>query len=295
MHYLFISIFLFSLFCKADEVSFMSYNLKNFLEMYTYTNGQKTGARYKPDEEIEALVNVIAQANPDVLGICEIGNREDLALLRKHLSKAGLQYDHIEHVKAADSVRHLALLSKYPINANHSKTDLFYSIGKTKFPLRRGLLHVELKVGKDSIHALGVHFKSKRPVDYADESMMRLKEAHLARDVVDNILKDNPDVKLFIYGDFNDSYKSEPISAIKGHYRSKVRLEPLQLKDTRGEYWTHYWSWERNYSVFDYVFCSRSLLPLVDINKSYIIDTNDTEIASDHRPLLVTFKLGKDK
>lgn len=267
----------------------MAYNLKNFLQMDTFTDGEKSGTRYKPDEEIEALVKVIKKEKPEILGVCEIGTEKDLKKFLALLEKAGLEYPHVEHLKAADSVRHLALLSQYPIKEVHSRDDLTYSIGEMHFPLRRGLLHVELEINGKSVHALGVHYKSKRPVQEADEAEMRLKEADLTREVITETLEQDPEALLFLYGDLNDSYKSKTLSKVKGHWRSNTRLTPLELVDSRGEYWTHYWDWQREYSVFDYVLCSPALLPMVNMEKSSIIDSGEVLEASDHRPLLVTF------
>lgn len=282
--------FLFSLSVTwGEDVTFMAYNLRNFLETNIYTDGKKSGTRYKPAEEIQALTEIIGKEKPDILGICEIGTEKDLKKLRDLLKEEKLDYPHFEHVKAADSVRHLALLSRYPIKKVHSREDMTYSIEGKKFPLRRGLLHVELELHGKTVHALGVHFKSKRPTKEADEAEMRLQEARLVRGVMTDLLTEKPETLLFLYGDINDSYKSKTTSTVKGHWNSKVRVNPLELKDSRGEYWTHYWSWQREYGVFDYVFCNPALMPHVVKEKSYLIDSPNVLTASDHRPLLVTF------
>ena len=288
-------IFLISLFpfiVSAQEFSLMTYNLKNFLAQNTYKNGEVSGVRYKPDEEIEAIVKIIANTNPDLLGLCEIGTEKDLEKLRGLLRKKGLDYPHVEHVNAADSVRHLALLSKYPL-ASRSYTDLIYNIADKKFPLRRGLLHVEADISGQKIHLLGAHLKSKRPVEYADQNTMRLKEAHLIRDQITTILQKSPEAKLLLYGDLNDTFKSSTLSTLKGHYRSKLRLEPLDLKASDGTYWTHFWSYQRVYSTFDYVLCNHALLDYVDHDKSKTLNPPETLIASDHRPQVVYFNLSE--
>ena len=268
----------------------MSYNLKNFLGMKTFKDGEFAGLRHKPEEEVQALVDIIVAESPDLLGICEVGTEKDLEKLHGLLKARGLDYPHIEHVDAADSVRHLALLSKYPLTS-HSYTTLTYEIAGKTFPLRRGLLHVEVQIGNHTIHTLGAHLKSKRPVEYADEAIMRLKEAHLVRDKIDQILTRTPEVSLMLYGDFNDTFKSPPLSTLKGHHRSKNRLEPLDLTASDGTFWTHFWSYQRVYSTFDYVLCNRVLLDHIDLKKSKIINSKNVLSASDHRPLVVYFNL----
>lgn len=272
-----------------EELTFLSYNVRNYLKMTTYTNGTVSRTRYKPEEEIQALVKVITTANADLLGLCEIGTRADLEHLKARLKKHGLAYPYTEYVDGIDSVRHLALLSKKPIKTTHSQTDLSYHIGNVEFPFRRGLLHITITFAGKPLHLLGVHYKSKRPIKVADQAEMRLREAHLTRDAIDKIFLQNPQASILLYGDCNDSFKSPTISTLKGHYRSKTRLTPLNLHDSRGEYWTHFWNYQREYSVFDYNFCSLALLPMVQTTKSFIIDSEEVLTASDHRPLFITF------
>ena len=273
----------------AQEVSLMVYNLQNFLDKKVYRNGELAGTKYKAEEEIQALVNIITSADPDILGICEIGTEDDFKILQERLQAQGLKYPYSEHVDAADSVRHLALLSKYPITQVHSYTQFTYKIGKYTYPLRRGLLHTEIQVGDHTLHALGAHLKSKRPAEYADQAVMRLKEAYLIREQIDKILSAAPQSNLLLYGDLNDSFQSSTLKALKGNYRSEKRLEPLDLTAPNGSYWTHYWSYERIYSTFDYALCNRSLLKHVDQEKSSIYSPKNVLIASDHRPLMIYF------
>ena len=267
----------------------MSYNLKNFLSQPVYTKGEKTGSKFKPSAQVQALVKIITKVAPEVLGICEIGKPEDFQYFRSLLAQNGLTYPYTEYVQAGDSIRHLALLSQHKISASHSHSNLSYRIGDSKFPLRRGVLHVEIELKLKTLHALGVHFKSKRPTQEADQALMRLKEATLVRDIITRTLTKNPNALFFAYGDFNDTFKSKTIKVIKGFYHSPTRLTPLDLHDRRGEYWTHYWQYQRSYSVLDYIFCNDALLPYVKEEKSYIFDSSNVLTASDHRPLVVVF------
>ncbi len=266
----------------------MAYNVKNFLESDTYKDGKISGTRYKPDDEISALIDVIAEAKPDIIGICEIGEVQDLEKLKRLLSARGIVYPYSEHVDAADSVRHLALLSKHPLKSK-SYTTLTYHIGEKKFPLRRGLLHVEIVIEDKAFHALGIHLKSKRPAEYASQATMRLKEAQLVRQKADEILSQSPEIKLFLYGDFNDTFKSSTLNILKGNHRSDQRLEPLDLTAPNGSFWTYYWDYQRVYSTFDYILCSKSMLDHVNFERSGILSSDKVKIASDHRPLIMRF------
>ena len=59
----------------ADDtkaVVFCSYNVKNYLGADQASAERRT--KPKPEKEIEALVKVIAEINPDILGVCEMGS-----------------------------------------------------------------------------------------------------------------------------------------------------------------------------------------------------------------------------
>ncbi len=274
---------------SAETLSFMSYNLKNFLNQERYKDGELVRSKYKPQVEIEALTQIIGAAQPDVLGVCEIGTPADLELLQARLRQQQLDYPYLEYVRAADSVRHLALLSKHPITRSQSQSSLTYQIGPQTYPLRRGLLHVQLTIADQPLHLIGVHLKSKRPTSHSDQAIMRLKEAHLIRDQIDQLLERAPQSLVLVYGDLNDTYKSPPLSALKGNYRSPLYLKPLPLRDSHGLYWTHFWESERTYSTFDYILCSQALQKY--FHSGRIIDSPQVLVASDHRPLIASFEI----
>ena len=207
---------------SAEQFSFMSYNLKNFLQQERYKDGVLVRSQFKPQAEITALTQIIVDAQPDVLGVCEIGSPADLALLQTRLRQHQLDYPYLEYVQAADSVRHLALLSQHPISQSNSQSTLTYQIGSQTYPLRRGLLHVQLTIADRPLHLIGVHLKSKRVTSHSDQAIMRLKEAHLIRDYIDQILEGDPMGRVLLYGDLNDTDKSPPLSALKGHYRTAL-------------------------------------------------------------------------
>ena len=273
------------------DFTFLSYNLKNFLYSSHQRKGEEPRKSFKPATEIEALISVITKASPDILGICEIGTMQDLTQFQSLLTKAGLNYQYMEYVDAADSTRHLALLSKFPIVQRLSCNRYSYQICGDNYPLRRGLLHVALRIGEDTVHVIGAHLKSQRLSTTVDQAYMRLNEAHLCRKHINKFLEQHPGAKLLLYGDFNDSFRSKPLSILKGFYGTPFYLKPLNLCDSRGDYWTHYWDHQREYSVFDYVLCNKPLVRAVDLSQSRIIDSPETTLASDHRPLFVKFSL----
>ena len=86
-----------SIFAAPDEVVIASYNLENYLCMPRREEG-KTVSEPKPEKEIQALIRIIREINPDILGVCEMGSREDFEDFKKRLAQAGLGYTDFEYV-----------------------------------------------------------------------------------------------------------------------------------------------------------------------------------------------------
>lgn len=274
---------------SRDGVRFVAYNVQNWLTMER-TEGGKRSATPKPEKERAAVTKVLAAARPDILGVSEIGNEDDVKDLQKHLADAGCPLPNAHINRGADPTRSLVLLSKYPISQRVLRKDLSYRLQGVEHPMQRGILDATVDTPVGSFRFVGVHLKSKREVEEGDEEEMRRNEAHLLRREVDAVLTQNPLSRLVVYGDFNDTRNSPSIRTVQGAGRDPQTLTTLPLKDSRGHYWTHHWDYQDVYSRIDYVMLSPALKDAVDRDKSRIIDEGDVAGASDHRPLLVILK-----
>jgi endonuclease/exonuclease/phosphatase family metal-dependent hydrolase len=274
----------------ANQLRFVAYNLENWLTMDRMVNGRLEKSNPKPEPEKQAAVRIIASARPDLVGVCEIGTRDDLADLQQRLARAGLDLPHLHHAGGTDQTRHLGLLSRLPIQATAQPADSDYVLDGRTFQIQRGVLDATIDAGGTPVRFVGVHFKSKREVEEADQELMRRNEAELVRQHVESILTADPAARLAVYGDFNDTKRSRPLRAVQGPYNSPQFLTALRLGDDRGQVWTHHWDYEDVYSRFDWVLVSRELLKQVDNKASGIIDSPEWYRASDHRPLLVVFR-----
>lgn len=278
---------------RDNAVVFCSYNLKNWLLM-DRTFGSKGGPlKGKPEKEKAAVIAILGQIKPDVLGVCEIGSDEDFADLKQHLAAAGLDYPHAERCHGGDPGRSLGLLSKYPIVGRHSQTALTYQMGYLKLPVQRGFLDATVEVTPGfQLRCVGVHLKSMREITEADQAQMRRNETRLLRQHLDGILKDDPTAKVLAYGDFNDHAKEPPIDDIRGDRATpELRMTDIPLVDINGENWTHFYDWQDSYSRLDYAFVSRTLHPHVAAKNCFIYFDKDFAQASDHRPIVLHFSL----
>ncbi len=274
---------------STGPVCFMAYNLKNYLTMDVFLKGGIKEARPKDLKEVAAIVDIIVKQKPQILGLCEIGTKEDLADLQSRLKAAGLDLPHSHHAGGMDTTRRLGLLSALPITATNSQEHLPFKMNDEEFLMRRGILDATIELPNGPTHFIGLHLKSKRPSNTFDEAEVRLNEARLAREHCDAIIKKDPSARIVLYGDMNDTRKTPPLSMMMGRSNSDNYLEDAFIKDSRGELWTHYWSYQQQYSRFDFILLSRTIKPEIDWKQSYISDPPNWFEASDHRPVIVTF------
>lgn len=259
--------------------TFITYNVKNWLVSYQ--------APEKKADAKSAIIELLAGGKPDVIGLCEIGSTEDVAEIQGMLKEAGIDLPHTHHVGGVDRVRHLALLSRFPILSTESP-DL--RLDGMEQSMQRGILDVTLDISGRPVRFIGLHLKSKRTVPEFDQAVLRITEAQHARRHLDAILAQDPGAAVVAYGDFNDTTRSLSSRAIYGTYRTPGYMSPVHVRDSRGETWTHHYAVEDAYTRIDFVTVSAGLRRQVKKDKSRIIDDPLWAIASDHRPVLVRFE-----
>ncbi len=271
----------------ADNVTVAFFNLRNYLSMSRRDDdGGPAELRPKPEKEIEAVLKVILSIKPDILGVCEMGTREDFEDLAARLKKAGLEFT-ASHYLEADDDRHLAIYSRFPIAARNTVKNLTYDLNGTAAQVRRGFLDVSVEINPDyRLRLIGAHLKSKRPVPEG-EALVRRHEAELLRAHLEEIMDAAPETNLLVFGDFNDTRNEPAISEIRGRRNSATHLEDLPLEDSGGDRWTQYWSTADLYSRFDYFFANKAVRPEVLLDESYVFRAGYWQDASDHRAIVV--------
>src|SRR5215210_4464354 len=103
------------------EIVIATYNVENYLGPEPAADGGKARGKPKTERAIEAVIRVVKEISPDVLGVCEMGSPERFEDFKKRLVEAGLGYADSEYLQAVDVDRHLALLSRFPIIARNSQ------------------------------------------------------------------------------------------------------------------------------------------------------------------------------
>ena len=275
---------------RAGNVVVASYNVENYLKMERKVDGKTVPDAPKPEQEIAAVIDVVKEINPDILGI--VGDEKTLDEFRARLKAAGLDYPHKEWVRGTDAARHVALLSRFPIVARNSRDEVPFELNGKQMRVGRGILDVTVKLADNFLlHLVGAHLKSRREVPDLDQVAMRAKEAWYLREHLDKILRANPEEKLLLFGDMNDTKNEYPIKELLGSTRDPLRMKDLFLTDYYGYRWTHYWSSADIYSRIDYLMVSQGLWPDINMDKSGISSSRIWYKASDHRAIFTTIKV----
>jgi len=274
----------------AAHLRFISHNLKNWLTMDRYSDGETTKNAPKPDEEKAAVIAILSRHQPDILGLCEVGTAEDLAEIQEKLKAAGCDLPHLHYTSGTDPVRRLGLLSKYPITSTNKPSNTNFRMNGGEFGINRGILDATVTANGKPYRFIGVHFKSKREVKEYDQEQFRINEARLLRQHVDSILENDENARLIVYGDFNDTRPTSAFRTVTGQYNAPGYLTAIPAKDSKGHAWTHHWAPHDIYSRIDFVTVSRALRTEVDFRASKIIDDDDWDKGSDHRPILALFR-----
>ncbi len=276
-----------------DRVVFAAWNVRNYMLRPVLNKEGRTTTPAKSPESIAAVVETLRKIRPDIIGLNEMGTRKDLADLQRRLRKAGLILPHTTWVDGPDRERHIALLSRFPLEVQHDTRTAFQLEG-ISHRVRRGILDVTVQMRADfSLRILGVHLKSSRVVPQYDQTAFRRAESLILRDRVEKILESSPEKPLLVFGDFNDTKNSPVVKGVAGRAGGRQSLTVLPLADRLGDQWTYRWAESDDYSRIDFVMVSQTLHRLVRRGGTRIHRDKNWFEASDHRPLVVNIALPK--
>ncbi|MFH0909374.1 MAG: endonuclease/exonuclease/phosphatase family protein [bacterium] len=270
---------------SRDEFSVMTYNLKRYCYDDRDHDGQANDS--KPEEEIRAVVDIIARVRPHVLAVQEMGAPDLFKDFQSRLAAKGLSYPHTEYIPGSVTNLNNAVLSRYPFASRQSITNDEYTIGDEVMPVRRGYISVDVQVSSAYRFRLMVaHLKSK-VYHPAGQTEMRRNEARLLNKHARKDLEEEPGLNLLVVGDLNDTINSAALREVLGSPRQLFDLRP---RDTVGDVWSHYWAAREMYERLDYLLVSAGMKPEVVWTKTHVVRDPMMSSASDHRPVVGVFK-----
>jgi endonuclease/exonuclease/phosphatase family metal-dependent hydrolase len=212
----------------SESFTVATFNLENYLDAPSGTRPLKSAAaRAKVRESIQGM-------RPDVLGLQEVGSATALDELRSSLRREGLDYPYWELVSGQDTNIQVAALSRFPILARHPHPNEGFLLNGRRFRLTRGIAELDIQVTSNFTFTLFVaHLKSKRPVPEADEADLREQEGLVLREKIDTCLRTNPNARLIVVGDLNDSRDSKSTRAVIG--KGKTALIDTRPAERNGD------------------------------------------------------------
>jgi endonuclease/exonuclease/phosphatase family metal-dependent hydrolase len=281
---------------SGENLRIATYNLRNYLVMDRMVEGQWRPDYPKPEREKVAIREVILEASPDILVLQEIGPAPFLDELREDLLREGLEYSHSVHMQAADSVRHLAVLSKVAPSEVVKHVDLDFKYLEDREFVKRGLLELKFEgESGGSFQLFAVHLKSRFTDKNSDpqSEMRRTREAEACRNRIIERTLDAGRSDYLVAGDFND----HPASSTLRRFYTKGDLvlgDLVTAVDSRGEHWTYFYSKEKRYESIDGFVASPELSPRIRGAAATIVDTPGALLGSDHRLVYLDLEISGD-
>jgi len=282
----------------GESFRLATYNLENYVN-------EGSSIRKKSETSKEKVCEIVLAIRPDVLAVQEIGGASALMQLQEALRSGGLELPHTELVEGFDKAIQVAVLSRFPMVRRHSHTNENFLLRGRRFHSSRGFAEVTIRANSGYEFTLfTAHLKSKRASADADEAELRFEESKLLRSKITACLERNPLGNVVVAGDLNDTKDSPAVRIIIGkgkhrltdthpYERNGDKVDSNSSEEGRNISWTHFYSKQDTYSRIDYVLINQAMVPEWVRGETYVAALPNWGIASDHRPVVVTFQANK--
>lgn len=276
----------------GKDVRVATYNLYNYLSVDRLVDGHWRPDYPKPEAEKRALRSTILSVRPDVLALQEVGPPEYLEELQADLAAGGLHFPHSAQMPSIDGQRNTALLSRIPIQSVVHHDDLHFKYFDRQERVKRGLLEVDLIIGKNpqqTLRMFVVHLKSRysKNSEDPDSAKWRLSEAEACRRRILERTLESGTALYCMAGDFNDYPQSATLRRF--YQRGDLLIgQAVPAMDDRGEVWTHFYKKHGVYSTIDGFVCSPKLFTSIERGQGSVVG----DLAgSDHRMVYIDLNL----
>ena len=212
----------------ADEFYIACWNVENLFDLeddpkveldedFT-TDGSKQWTAERLERKLKNLASVISKMNggrgPDVLGLCEVENRQVVQMLVEKLAPLGRKYEIVHQDSPSDRGIDCALVFDPNVFALADSKFHFVDAQNT-----RDIVEVRLRRNEVDLFVFVNHWPSR----HNDESQ-RIEAATVLRKRLDEILAADPKADIVMMGDFNDDLENV---SIKDHLRAVTSSENL--------------------------------------------------------------------
>ncbi|MFQ5411985.1 MAG: endonuclease/exonuclease/phosphatase family protein [Phycisphaerae bacterium] len=270
----------------SGVVTLASYNVLNLFDEYDDPYHQDGGTDPKPRDQLDELAKTIHRIDADVIALQEVENRGYLErFVRAMLPDMG--YEHVVCFEGNDRRGiDCAVLSRLPVGPVTSYRHLRFPDGEGgMMSFRRDLIRVRIEPNDHpGFDVLVVHLKSKRGGGRGER--VRLAEAQQARRLMDDMLRQDRNARFVICGDFNDTWESKALQAIRGEGKTALKTFVEDFPKGIPSY-----NREPHRSIIDFILCSPAMASGY-VPDSYRIRPGTVETSgSDHNPVAIQVDL----
>jgi endonuclease/exonuclease/phosphatase family metal-dependent hydrolase len=281
---LFSTLLLVALTAAAQKQKYMAacvafYNLENLFDTIKSPNtndddflpdGPYKWNTEKYHHKLNTMASVIRQigtdvtpAGPALIGVCEIENRAVLEDLIVTPPIDAMDYDIAYHRSPdARGVGVGLLYQKNRFRVLGTRSALVTIPNMPDFRTRNQLVVTGILDGVDTLHVVVMHWPSKRGGEKRS-APLRDGAAKLCRSIVDSLYAANPNAKIILMGDLNDSPNSSSVLKVLGARTTPEKTEKNGIfnpayklfKDGIGSYY-----WNDSPEILDQIMVSYPLL-----------------------------------
>ena len=269
------------------ELKIATYNVLNLFDDVDDPYHADEGTPAKPRAELERVAQVLRKLDADVVALEEVENRWYLErFLEVFLPEMGYEVVLVEgnDLRGID----VCLLSRVPVGPVHSYRHVRFpdANGKTR-RFARDVVAVELQPeGAAPLEVWVLHLKSNyggRP----EAEPVRLGEAQQIRRMLDERFRVNPQARLVVLGDFNDTWESASTQALVGSGPFALRCFAESLPPEQQITYNR----APHLSMIDFILCSPALAEGY-VKDSYRVWPGSVDSqGSDHNPVAARFRV----
>ncbi|MCK4659194.1 MAG: endonuclease/exonuclease/phosphatase family protein [Phycisphaerae bacterium] len=271
----------------AGIVTVASYNTLNLFDDHDDPYHRDEGTPAKPSHELQKLADTIRKVNADVIALQEVENRGHLQQFNQTLL-SDLGYKHVVLYEGNDTRGiDVAVLSRLPVGPVTSYRHMNYeNPNGRKARFRRDLIRVRIEPPQArSFDVYVVHFKSKRGGEAA--AVVRVGEATAAREILDQVLRDDPKARFVFCGDLNDTIDSPALHALLGS--GPTALQCFYQDIPKGQRDTFNKKPYRD--MIDFILCSPEMARHYQAGSYKVYPGTVQTSGSDHNPISARFDM----
>lgn len=270
------------------EITIATFNVRNLFDDVDdpYRADETTPA--KPRKELEQLAATIRRVNADVLALQEVESRDYLQrFLDVMLPDSG--YEQVVHFEGND-LRGIdvCLISRVPIGPVVSHRHLrFPGADGASATFERDVLAATIEPNGGKPFELWVlHLKSNSDGREHAEPI-RLSECKQVRALLDRRLEQDPNARIVVCGDFNDTAESATLQTIVGAGETALRGDWGSIPETERVTYLL----EPHRSMIDFILWSPAMSSAF-VAGSYRVEPGTAErLGSDHAPVIARFRV----